>query len=125
MQFDNNAAQRNVEAQQQMVNSVSWGMKNQQQQVEDFTRRYTQNSEQQTRRFQDFNKKRGDIWIDIAEQETRMVSPSDPNYTGFVPWGSQPSNSRAVNCPAISASPVFVDNTKTTPTGCTDLQPYR
>lgn len=125
MQFDNNAAQRNMEAQQQMVNSVTSGMKSQQQQIQDFTRRYTHNSEQQTGQFQDFNRKRGDIWIDMAGQQTRMVDPSDPNYTGFVPWGSQPSNSRAVNCPAISYDPVFVDNTKATPTGCTDLQPYR
>jgi hypothetical protein len=125
MQFDNNAAQRNVAAQQQMVNSVTSAMTSQQQQIQDFTRRYTQNSEQQIRQFQDFNRKSGDIWIDMAGQQTRMVDPSDPNYTGYVPWGSQPDNSRAVDCPAISTDPRSVDNTKATPTGCTDLQPYR
>jgi hypothetical protein len=125
MRFDNNAAQRDAEAQEQMVNSVTSGIKSQQQQIQDFTRRYKQNSEQQIGQFQDFNQKTGNIWIDMAGQQTRVVDPTDPNYTGFVPWGSQPSNSRPVNCPAISSEPGFVDNTKATPTGCTDLQPYR
>jgi len=125
MQFDNGAAQRNVAAEQQMVNSVTSAMKSRQQQIQDFTRGYTQNSDQQIRQVQDFNRKRGDIWIDTAGEQTRMVNPSDPNYTGYVQWGSQPSNSRPVTCPARSSDPKFVDNTKTTPNGCTDLQPYQ
>jgi hypothetical protein len=124
MQFDNNAAQRNVAQQQQTVNSITSAMKSQQQQIQDFTQRYKQNSEQQIGQLQDFNQRTGNIWIDMAGQQTRMVKPSDPNYTGYVPWGSQPDNSRAVDCPAISTDPRSVDNTKATPTGCTDLEPY-
>ena len=124
MQFDSNAVQRSMAGQQQIVNSVTSGMKSRQQQIQDFTRRYTQNSEQQITQFQDFNRKTGTLWIDAAGQQTRMVDPTDPNYTGFVPWGSQPYNSRPVNCPMVSSDPSFVDNTKPTPNGCTDLQPY-
>jgi hypothetical protein len=117
------AVQDSMVRDQELTQSMISGMQDQQRIVEGFTSRYRKNSEQQLNQFHDFNTKTGNLWIDMAGQETRMTEVGNPDHTLFNPWGSQPGNTRPVYCWLVSNDPVYVDILAPTPDGCHDLQP--
>ena len=129
VQADPRAVQQSMAQQQSLANSIGANMKQQNQTIQDWSRRTTDAQNKQLGEWTERNRKMGDIWTDMAGAQQRYIDPSHPDWASRtsvdnIPMGAQYQPYR---CPAedVTDSQIFWgDGTAKPYVDCLPLQKY-